>query len=80
MKYDYLIVVGAGLFGAVFTYEAEKRGKDLYWSSTDETTLQETCLLENWKASHVHHKYGAHIFHTSNKEVWELCESVCRVQ
>ncbi|MDO4621413.1 MAG: UDP-galactopyranose mutase [Eubacteriales bacterium] len=67
MKYDYLIV-GAGLFGAVFAYEAMQRGK--------------TCLVidkrphiggniycEDIEDIHVH-KYGAHIFHTSDKEIW----------
>lgn len=68
MKYDYL-VVGAGLFGSVFAYEAKKRGK--------------TCLVID-KRPHIGgnvyceaieginvHKYGAHIFHTSNKKIWE---------
>lgn len=68
MKYDYL-VVGAGVFGSVFAYEAKKRGK--------------TCLVID-KRNHIGgnvyceeieginvHKYGAHIFHTSNKEIWE---------
>ena len=68
MKYDYLIV-GAGLYGAVFAHEAKKVGK--------------TCLVidkrghiagniycEDMDGIHVH-KYGAHIFHTSNKKVWE---------
>ena len=68
MKYNYLIV-GAGLFGSVFAYEAKKKGK--------------TCLVID-KRSHIAgniyceeieginvHKYGAHIFHTSNKAVWD---------
>ena len=68
MKYDYLIV-GTGLFGAIFAYEANKRGKK--------------CLIID-KRNHVGgniytekeeginvHKYGAHIFHTSNEEVWK---------
>ena len=66
--YDYLIV-GSGLFGSIFAYEANKKGKK--------------CLVID-KRNHVGgniytekiekinvHKYGAHIFHTSNKEVWE---------
>lgn len=66
-KYDYLIV-GAGLYGAVFAHELRKAGK--------------TCLIID-KRDHIAgniytakvdgiqvHKYGAHIFHTSNKEVW----------
>ena len=68
MKYDYLIV-GSGLFGSIFAYEANKRGKK--------------CLViekRNHIAGNIYtekeygiqvHKYGAHIFHTSNKEVWD---------
>ncbi len=68
MHYDYLIV-GSGLFGSVFAHEAIKRGK--------------TCLVLE-KRSHIGgniycetiedvvvHRYGAHIFHTNNKEVWD---------
>ena len=68
MKYDYLIV-GAGLFGAVFAYEMTKKGKK--------------CLIIE-KRNHIGgnvftqeieninvHKYGAHIFHTNNAEIWE---------
>ncbi len=68
MKYDYL-VVGAGLYGAVFAYEAKKKGK--------------TCLVidkrdhiaGNIYCENIHdisvHKYGAHIFHTSDKKIWD---------
>jgi len=68
MKYDYL-VVGAGLFGAVFAHEAKRK--------------QKRCLVID-RRSHIGgnvyteevegiqvHQYGAHIFHTSNKEVWD---------
>ncbi len=67
-KYDFLIV-GAGLYGAVFAHEAKKRGKK--------------CLIierRNHIAGNIYtdkiedinvHKYGAHIFHTNNKEVWD---------
>jgi UDP-galactopyranose mutase len=68
MKYDYLIV-GSGLFGATFAHEANKRGK--------------SCLVIE-KRGHIGgniyterldgisiHKYGAHIFHTSNSAVWD---------
>lgn len=71
MKYDYLIV-GAGLFGSVFACEAGKAGKK--------------CLVID-KRGHVGgniytkeieginvHEYGAHIFHTSNKEVWDYIQ------
>ena len=66
-KYDYLIV-GAGLFGAVFAHEAKEAGK--------------TCLVidkRNHIAGNIYtdkvkdidvHQYGAHIFHTSNETVW----------
>ncbi|MCH5147708.1 MAG: NAD(P)-binding protein, partial [Clostridiales bacterium] len=66
--YDYLIV-GAGLFGAVFAHEATKKGKkclvvekrghiggNVYTEKVEDITV---------------HKYGAHIFHTKNKKVWE---------
>ena len=68
MKYDYLIV-GAGLYGAVFAHQATKRGKK--------------CLVidkRNHIAGNIYtyeceginvHQYGAHIFHTNNKQVWE---------
>ena len=67
-KYDY-VIVGAGLFGAVFAQEAKEAGKK--------------CLVidkRNHIAGNIYtkeiegiqvHEYGAHIFHTSNKEVWE---------
>lgn len=71
MKYDYLIV-GAGLFGSIFAYEATKKGKK--------------CLVID-KRKHIAgniytkeveginvHKYGAHIFHTSNEEVWNYIQ------
>ena len=68
-KYDYLIV-GAGLFGAVVAWRAKQagrsvlvidkrshRGGNIYCESVDGINV---------------HKYGAHIFHTSNREVWEF--------
>ncbi|MCI7814465.1 MAG: UDP-galactopyranose mutase [Robinsoniella sp.] len=68
MKYDYLIV-GAGLFGSVFAYEAKKKGKTcLVIDRRDHIGGNVYC--ENRNGINVH-KYGAHIFHTSNKEVWE---------
>ena len=67
-KYDYLIV-GAGLFGAVFAYEANKKGKTcLVIDKRDHIAGNIYC--ENIEGINVH-KYGAHIFHTSNKKVWE---------
>lgn len=69
--YDYLIV-GSGLFGSVFAYEANKRGKKV-------------CVID--KRSHIGgniyteeiegiqvHKYGAHIFHTSDKKIWDYIQ------
>ena len=68
MKYDYLIV-GAGLFGSVFAYEAKKKGKTcLVIDKRDHIAGNVYC--EEIEGINVH-KYGAHIFHTSNKKVWE---------
>ena len=75
MKFDYLIV-GAGLFGAVFAHEAKKHGK--------------RCLVvekRNHIAGNIYtkdtegiqvHQYGAHIFHTSNEEVWRYVNQFAR--
>ena len=72
-KYDYLII-GAGLFGAVFAHEAKQAGKrclvidkrphcggNIYCEKINDINV---------------HKYGAHIFHTSNKKVWEFVTSL----
>lgn len=68
MKYDYLIV-GAGLFGSVFAYEAKKKGKTcLVIDKRDHIAGNIYC--EEIEGINVH-KYGAHIFHTSNKKVWD---------
>ena len=68
MKYDYL-VVGAGLYGAVFAYEAKKKGKTcLVIDKRDHIGGNVYC--ENVAGINVH-KYGAHIFHTSDKKIWE---------
>ena len=68
MKYDYL-VVGAGLYGAVFAYEAKKRGKTcLVIDKRDHIAGNIYC--ENIAGINVH-KYGAHIFHTSDKRIWD---------
>ena len=66
-KYDYLIV-GAGLFGAVFAYEAMKRGKTCLVIER-RNHIAGNIYCETIEDIHVH-KYGAHIFHTSNQEVW----------
>ena len=67
-KYDYLIV-GTGLFGAIFAYEANKRGKKclVIEKRSDRAGNLYTEEIEGIQV----HKYGAHIFHTSNKEVWD---------
>lgn len=71
-KYDYLIV-GAGLFGATFAYEANKRGKKcLVIDKRDHTGGNIYCKkIENINV----HQYGAHIFHTSNKKIWDYVNS-----
>lgn len=68
MLYDYLIV-GGGLFGAVFAYEAKKRGKKCLVIDKREH-IAGNIFTEEIEGIQVH-KYGAHIFHTSNKQVWE---------
>ena len=65
--FDYL-VVGAGLFGAVFAHEAHKRGKSVLVVDR-RAHVAGNVYTENVNGINVH-KYGAHIFHTSNKEVW----------
>ena len=68
MKYDYLIV-GAGLFGAIFAYEANKKGKKCLVIDKRKH-IAGNIYTENIEGIQVH-KYGAHIFHTSNQEVWD---------
>ena len=67
-KYDYLIV-GAGLFGAIFAYEANKRGKKCLIIDK-RPHIAGNIYTEEIDGINVH-KYGAHIFHTNSKEVWE---------
>lgn len=67
MKYDYLIV-GAGLFGAVFAHEAVKAGKTVLVVDK-RPHIAGNVYTENVEDIHVH-KYGAHIFHTNNRTVW----------
>lgn len=71
-KYDYL-VVGAGLFGSIFAYEANKRGKKCLVIDK-RNHIGGNIYCENIEGINVH-KYGAHIFHTSNKEVWDYVNS-----
>ena len=72
MKYDYLIV-GSGLFGSIFAYEANKRGKKCLVIDK-RNHIGGNIYCENIEDINVH-KYGAHIFHTSNKEVWDYVNS-----
>lgn len=67
-KYDFL-VVGAGLFGAVFAYEMTRRGKKCLVVEK-RSHIGGNCYTEETEGINVH-KYGAHIFHTSDKEIWE---------
>ena len=67
MKYDYL-VVGAGFFGAVFAYEAKRQGKRCLVVDK-RTHIGGNCYTEKVEGIDVH-KYGAHIFHTSNEAIW----------
>jgi len=71
MKYDYL-VVGAGLFGAVFAHEAHKAGKKVLVIDK-RLQIAGNIYTEEVEGINVH-KYGAHIFHTSNKAVWEYVQ------
>ncbi|HPI20819.1 MAG TPA: NAD(P)-binding protein, partial [Candidatus Kapabacteria bacterium] len=67
-EYDYLIV-GSGLFGSVFAYEATKKGKKcLVIDKRSHTGGNIYC--EKIEEINVH-KYGAHIFHTNDKELWD---------
>ena len=65
---DYL-VVGAGLFGAVFAREAKNAGKSVHVIDRRDH-IAGNIYTENMEGINVH-KYGAHIFHTSDREVWE---------
>ena len=68
MKYDYL-VVGSGLFGSIFAYEANQKGKKILVIDK-RANVGGNIYTENIDGINVH-KYGAHIFHTNNKEIWE---------
>ena len=67
MKYDYL-VVGSGLYGAIFAYEARVHGKSVLVVDK-RPNIAGNIYTENIEGINVH-KYGAHIFHTNNKKVW----------
>ena len=70
-NYDYLIV-GSGLFGSIFAYEANKKEKKCLVIDK-RSHIGGNIYTENVSGINVH-KYGAHIFHTSNKEVWDYIQ------
>lgn len=72
-KYDYLIV-GSGLYGATFAYRAKKAGKSVLVIEK-RPQLGGNVYCENIEGINVH-KYGAHIFHTDNKAIWEFVNSI----
>ena len=72
-RYDYLIV-GAGLFGATFAYRAKQMGKKCLVIDK-RNHLGGNMFCEDIEGIHVH-KYGPHIFHTSNKQVWDFVNSI----
>ena len=72
-KYDYLIV-GSGLYGATFAYKALLAGKKCLVIDR-RSHLGGNVYCENIEGINVH-KYGAHIFHTNNKEVWDFVNSI----
>ena len=71
MKYNYL-VVGSGLFGSIFAHEAKKAGKSVLVIDK-RPNIAGNVYTEDVEGIHVH-KYGAHIFHTNNQEVWEYIQ------
>ena len=71
--YDYLIV-GSGLFGATFAHQAKKQGKKCLVIDK-RPHLGGNVYCENVEGINVH-KYGAHIFHTNNKEVWDFVNGI----
>ena len=74
-KYDYLIV-GSGLFGSIFAYEANKNGKKCLVIDK-RNHVAGNIYTENIEGINVH-KYGAHIFHTSNEEVWNYIQQFAK--
>ena len=68
MRYDYLII-GSGLFGSVFAHEAKKTGHSVIVVEKRDH-IGGNVYTEKIEDINVH-KYGAHIFHTDKKEVWD---------
>jgi UDP-galactopyranose mutase len=71
-EYDFL-VVGAGIYGAIFAHEATKRGKKCLVIDK-RSHIAGNIYTENQEGINVH-KYGAHIFHTNNKQIWDYVNS-----
>ena len=74
MRYDY-VVVGAGFFGSVFAYEAAKRGKKCLVIEK-RNHLGGNAFTEEIEGIQVH-RYGAHIFHTNDRAIWEYIQQFC---
>lgn len=74
MAYFNYLIVGSGLFGATFAYRAKQMGKKCLVIDK-RSTLGGNVYCENIEGINVH-KYGAHIFHTSNKEVWDFVNGI----
>jgi len=68
MKYDYLII-GSGLFGSIFAYEANQLGKKVLLIEK-RNHIGGNCYTEQYQ-DYFLHKYGPHIFHTSQKYIWD---------
>jgi UDP-galactopyranose mutase len=76
-KFDYVfdyVIVGSGLFGSIFAYTAKQQGKKCLVIDK-RSHIGGNIYCENCEGINVH-KYGAHIFHTSNKEVWDFVNSI----
>ena len=74
MKHVDYLIVGSGLFGATFAYRAHKAGKKCLVIDK-RPQLGGNVYCENVEGINVH-KYGAHIFHTNNKQVWDFVNSI----
>lgn len=74
MKYEYdYLIVGSGLYGSIFAHEAKKRGKKVLVIEK-RSHIAGNIYTEKIEGINVH-KYGAHIFHTDNKKVWDyICQ------
>lgn len=76
-KYDFLIV-GSGLYGLTWNKLAQEKGKScLIIEKRDR--IGGNIITEDWKGIPIH-KYGPHIFHTNNKEVWDFVNKNCKVE